>query len=45
MMKARIQTYHIDEKELNQKIESGVINPVHIPEIVTLYDVVKYQRS
>lgn len=33
----------VDEKEINQKIKSGEINPVHLPKLLTLTDIVKYQ--
>lgn len=33
----------VDEDEVDQKIKSGEINPVHLPKLLTLTDIVKYQ--
>lgn len=37
------ESHDISEKDLDKKINSHEINPIHIPKIVTLSDVVKYQ--
>jgi predicted XRE-type DNA-binding protein len=42
-MKKKIEAYDIDEKKMDKKIKAGDINPIHIPGIANLSDVVKYQ--
>ena len=33
----------VDEAEINKKIIAGKLQPVHLPKIVTINDIVKYQ--
>jgi len=42
-MKTKTSVFEFDEKEHDQKIESGKIKPIHLPKIDSLSDVVKYQ--
>lgn len=42
-MNNKTKSNFIDENEIDQKIESGKINPVHMPKLLTLSDIVKYQ--
>lgn len=32
-----------EEKEINRKVEAGIIKPVHIPRLITANDILKYQ--
>lgn len=42
-MKNRFEEIEIDEKEVDQLINSGEVSPVKIPELITFSDIEKYQ--